>query len=155
MAYEYDYNYDPMEQLMEDYYLRKSSANLYMCRDKNAAIPTELILPSYSDGNFNTPQTLYIAAGKKLNKKGFVKDAFYGYSDALIRWYGYDKNLMACNAVNKTLPVWSPIALEQYLRALTDDPELELVHIQAGVNHHSMSPYQIYGYILSKVGGKA
>lgn len=123
----------------------------YAQRDANKAIPTHLICPSYTEYDFEKPQTVYLKAKCKLMKDSiYVKNAVYEHSDTLISWYGFDKHMAASEAVDKSLPVWSPVALEQYLRGVMSKPKLELVHVMSSWNAATLNPYQVYGYIDHK-----
>lgn len=121
--------------------------------------PIRDFAPHYTNERFNHSQTIWLASGSRLSRTQYagevVNGAVYDYSDRLDSWYGYEKSreawrkAMADNGCT-TISNITAAAVQAYLRDLTDDPQLRLVHILAGVNVSNGYPYQVFGYVPGK-----
>lgn len=123
--------------------------------DKTATIPYRDLWPHYTDRRFTERSggmTVFLAEGKKIHKEhdtDFVEGASYEYSDRLAQWHGNDK----CDEASQKAKAVAGSAdsaqyYEEYLRALLNNPKLELVHIVSGVNRSNGWDYRVYGYTV-------
>ena len=123
---------------------------VYVETNNTREIQSRLLDPHYTDDRFRKSQTVYLAPGH-TTKMNFgvplVKVASYDYSDRLLQWYGRQCD-EAWNAAAKLgFEKNSAQLIEAFLRELFKDPNLELVHIVAGVNVGNGYGYRVYGYI--------
>lgn len=113
--------------------------------------------PHYTNERFRDAQTVYLAHSTKLIAGQYdgerVEGAEYNYSDRLRQWYSWDKYEKAWHkATEQVAEVRCAKHDEIYLRLLTDDPKLKLVHIMAGFNLATGDPYQVFGYHVRREG---
>jgi hypothetical protein len=115
--------------------------------------PISYLDPHYSDRQFRDPRSVWAKDKSKLARGEFGCDAYnepgiyYDYSDRLEEWHSYEKITAARKAAEAAgyQPRTAPY-LEAFIRALLDAPNLEILHIVAGVNHSNGYSYLIYGY---------
>lgn len=121
-------------------------------KEKTISISSRLISPHYTDNRFNKEQTVFLAPGyHTVSSFGcdVVKEASYEYSDRLWQW-DYETSEKAWKEASEKFPKNSAALFEEYLRRYYKNPDLELVHIIAGVNRGNGYPYRVYGYISHK-----
>ncbi len=120
-------------------------------RQTDEPIPFSLREPHYTDHRFSHPQTIFLGGNYETHKRyslDVVDGAIYDYSDRFVQWYGYDKCKEAKEEANNLVGNNdSAKFFEQYLRILTGDADLKLVHILSGVNLTNGYPYLIFGYL--------
>lgn len=115
-----------------------------MNRDMNATIAN--LHPHYTNSVFATPQTVWMAEGRKLGKGGYVKDAEYNYSDRIWQW-DWSKASKANEVIDSTINRNSAAYIQEFLRYFFDNPKLTLVHIMASFNQSTGYAYQVFGYL--------
>lgn len=111
--------------------------------------------PHYTDSRYRVEQTEFCSEPEKLVRRYdflVIDSLHYDYSDRLWEW-DRPKMKAALTHANTALDVsdldWQKKATARYiqevLRFYHDKPELELVHVVAGVNRGNGYPYLIYG----------
>lgn len=113
--------------------------------DKITPIPD--LNPHYTDNRFRQPQTVWLAAGRKLTREGYVKGAEYNYSDRIWQWDWNKADACIDTVKANNYDMRTAAGIEIWLRLYFDDPALELVHVMAGFNLATGYPYQVYGYL--------
>jgi hypothetical protein len=122
--------------------------------DRNAVIDSALLNPHYTDTRFRQEQSIFVASQKHLVEHyghDTVSGAWYIYSDRLHGWYPQDQLDSADQAARDSgAHPYSARYKEVFLKTLLDQPNLELVHIVAGVNRSNGYSYLVYGYIIKE-----
>ena len=116
--------------------------------DKNQTFQYGCLNPHYTDNRFRDPQTIFLEPGFKTERQfsaEMVKDASCDYSDRLRQWNGEKCDEAFQRVKAKGVPEKTPAFFEAYLQELMEDPDLQLVHIVAGVNVGNGYPYRVYG----------
>jgi len=106
--------------------------------------------PHYTDDRFRQSQTVFLAPGYTTVRQysvDVVEGVYYDYSDRLHQLHGEKCDEAQKAAEARGFTKNSPALLEAYLQELFGDPDLQLVHIIAGVNLGNGYPYRVYGYI--------
>lgn len=130
------------------------SGRVYVETDKSKELQYGLLNPHYTDDRFRgDPKTVFLAPGF-TTKAGYggdtVEGVSYEYSDRLHEWHGEKCDAAWKVASEKGFNKNSAEVMEAYLRELLGDPDLQLVHVVAGVNHSNGYPYRVYGYVSGK-----
>jgi len=121
--------------------------------DKNVTIPYDLLDPHYSDRRFfDKTHTIFLDTRFEtiVTRYGvqIVEGAHYVYSDRLWENYGTERCLEAFHQADAVVGnKESARYLEEYLRKLYNQPDLELIHIVAGVNRSDGYSFRVFGYI--------
>lgn len=111
--------------------------------------------PHYTDSKYRVEQTEFCSEPEKLVRHNdclVIEGLHYDYSDRLFEW-DRPKMKAAYAFANTALDVadldWQKKSTARYiqevLRFYHDKPELELVHVIAGVNRGNGYPYLVYG----------
>jgi len=111
--------------------------------------------PHYTDRLYKNERTEFCSEPEKLidiNGTLMIDGIHYDYSDRLFEWDS-KKMRASFESADTSLSVsssdWQKRATARYIRDVLrfyyDDPELEIVHIVAGVNHGNGYPYLVYG----------
>lgn len=105
--------------------------------------------PHYSNSQFDTDQTTFLAPGYRLEPDYIrsVKGIAYDYSDRLWQW-DWNKADQANKAAREQHEQTNTAAFcETFLRLYFDKPNLVVVHLISGVNRSNGYPYVVYGYL--------
>lgn len=126
---------------------------------KDEQFPQGMADPHYSDERFqNGALTLFLAEGYELTQPFreemvVAEGVEYCYRDRLFRQDNSKSNHAEKAAIKALGSRGTPRYHEEYLKAYFDDPELELVHILAGVKIADDGfPFWVYGYKPSTQG---
>jgi len=111
--------------------------------------PINHLQPHYTDDRFKRPQTVFVREGYKLivdSDYGYVKSAFYNYSDRIWQWDWDKTEESRKTAIEKYKKADTAAYWEYWLQLVFDKPNLKLVHILAGFNPSNGYSYQVFGY---------
>ncbi len=115
--------------------------------------------PHYSDSLYEKERTEFCSEPEKLieiNGALMIEGIQYEYSDRLFEWdskkmkESLKRADMSLSVLSSDLSSeWKKRSTARYIREVLrfyyGDPELEIVHVVAGVNHGNGYPYLVYG----------
>ena len=133
---------------------QRASQDSLMATSRKQRIPENLLYPHYTDRRFTGATsdglTVFLASGRQITQRHgipAVDGAYYDHSDRLIGAFG-NRYEAACKKAEEAVGDNNTAGyFEQILRELHGKPDLEIVHILAGVGGDGYS-YRIFGYII-------
>ena len=110
--------------------------------------PIDHLMPHYTQTRYNEAQTVWIADGyKDSGRYHTIAGVDYVYSDRIWQW-DWSKADATRLSIDETLDRCSPLYIQAFLRGFYDNPDIQLIHVMAGVNLGNGYPYQVYGYVI-------
>lgn len=137
---------------------RGGEAPTRVARRKDEEIPGQWLWPHYSNPAFDEAKTVFLDAGSRVTPTDYgtheVDGAEYWYSDCIPA--DWEKLHEAAERAAQELGTKSTARyFELQLQQATDEPDLQLVHLLAGVNRGNGFPYHVYGVVHGeRPGGK-